>query len=363
MFLQKKIMRKKIYSLLLLALISLLADETYKLRKKYLLIRDILSEENKELFFVNGTIKNKINYKDDELKISIENILGIKKDVYIYQLVESKKYLKKTNKYTNLYEKQWVKQQINSNNFTNKNIYTSKEIIPKELIFGNDYILENKFFYKKLKFENYYFNRKYIKGKYLNKSFEEKFVESNTYSDLDSYVSSNNGTFAKNEREKFKIIDGYILFNGVNFEEPEIGDTKIIYSVFSADFVSFLGSKDNKKLKPYKNFFAVDFEKNGKEEIVFMEKMKFIFYFFIFINTGVFIINKILLILKSKTYKHITLRYIPYFNEYFIYSKNHKLNILLLFSFLVTVIFNLYWLALFIIFTIIYLRNIDYYSI
>lgn len=366
-------MRKLLYIIILLFFVSIIILFTYLLSKQCALVISCLNTKNNNFHFIYGKIINKSNFKDDEIDLKIKNILFLKKEVYRYQWIEQKELLKKTNTFNYTYSKQWKPyfadsnkfQDKTKNNYTKKHFYKSKIIAPNQIILDNNYSLDAKYIKsnkKKFEIVKFPFNYK-TSGKIINKNYNFNYEKREEFADLDSYVSANIKETAVKEKDKFEVFNDYILYNGKDIYNPEIGDTKIIYKTFSPDVVSFLGNVEDNKLTPYNKYISIDFSEKNKDDLLNRIKIKFIIELAIYINFIIYIVDKILSILKNKSMKEITLKVMPYFNEYFVYTKYNKTNNFLITVLLLSIVIQFYYITALASFILIILRNVDYYSI
>lgn len=329
--------------------------------KLSILIDDInvLKQKNEIYGSIKGNILNKGTYKDEIL--TIKDTISVSREVYRYQWTEIQETSSKITTYN--YKKIWSKKPIDSSNFrdktknnnVDKNIYEEKFFVLSNIETKNHTIDKN-YYIKKIKLTPIKFKRKEFSGKIVEDSFD---IKKESFTDLDSYLSYEDGRLAKYKKDKFVVIDDGILFNGENIKEPEIGDTIIVYKEFKADYIYFFGEL-NKELGSYKNYFAITFEDNLDKNIKQL-KNKIIFsaiagVVLVFLFTD-------LIVCKLSQLKLFTLKYIPFFNEYFIYSKKRYFNIFCLFFFFISIIFNLYYLSIIPALLLFIARQVDYFSI
>ena len=328
------------------------------------LINDIIKVKNNDNYgIISGNILNKTTYKDEIL--TINDVIAVSKEVYTYQWLEVQEVLNKITKYS--YKKEWSKKIIDSKYFKDK---TKSNDVNKNIYTSNYFVLDNIKTKNHIINKNYYINEIKLKqldikaGKVfygVNKKNKKYYGENkSSYTDLDSYVSSNDNYVAKYDKDKFVAIKDGILFNGRNIKEPEIGDVLVIYKVFKANDIYFFGELDDGELKSYKNYFITSFSNdiNSKLDVF---KIKIILMLSFGIIIMLFLIKNILK--KLKQTRLFTLKYIPFFNEYFVYSKNINFISIILFLFSVLTLFNLYIFAIIVLIPLIIARELDYFSI
>jgi hypothetical protein len=342
------------------------------MRESYRNVLMIFRDTDK-LFFINDRLKNKIDYVDDELDVKINNIISVKKEVSMYQWNEGKK-LNRNGNFVHSYKKIWSSHYINSDNFYDKNKkninnlkkYKSVVIVPNKLfMMRHGYTLDVKYFKDKIKYKIYDFGgiNRVFEGAPVEKEYGFKYEDKgNDYSDPDSYVALVEKSPAIKERERFRLYNN-VLYNGKNIKNPEIGDIKITYKIFSPTFISFFGNIINKELVPYNNEAIFDFD-IGKDEKDLMLKYKMIIIaeLVIYINIVFFLLDRILFYFRNQL-KGFALSCIPYFNEYFAFANENKINTFLVFMIFLGVVIGSIPIILFLFFLLVILRNIDYYSV
>ena len=249
-------------------------------------INDLLKNPD-QISFIKDKIKNKVNFKDDLIDIEINNMLALRKTVKIYQWIESKKLMNKTGTYVYTYKKEWASNFIDSKKFHDKKknnyqknagVYKSEIIFPENIITKKDgYELDQVYFEDKIKLKKLEFKNTDVvfRGAPIKKSYNIKYEEEETYKDLDSYVAAKERKIAQNDTDRFQVIDKYILFNGYDYENPEVGDVMITYEIFSPDYISFFGKVEDNRLIPYGDFIEVNFTDSDKSKL--MKKYKIIF--------------------------------------------------------------------------------------
>ena len=343
-----------------------------KMSKESKKITYLLKNPNK-FFFLKDKIKNKINFKDNLIDVRINDILALKKNVRVYQWIEDKKLMSKTGAYVYTYRKEWSNNFIDSKEFHDKTknnyqknakIYKSEILFPDSIITKkNNYELDQTYFKKKVEFKKFEFRdpKVVFYGVPLEKTYDIRYEEEETYKDLDSYVASEERKIAKNDTDKFRIIGKSTLFNGDNYREPEIGDVEITYEIFSPEYLSFFGKVGNNKLLPNEGFMEVDF--NGLDKPKLIKKYKTIFL----VKLAIFVLFTYLMLscvvdLMQKKITDLVLKIIPYFNEYFVFADKNSIIILLFFMYMFFAI-RLYLLIIIPMIILYFLRQIDYYSI
>lgn len=343
-----------------------------KMSKKAKNMLSLLNNQN-ELIFLSDKIQDKIKYRDKLIDLKIDDVLVIKKKVKVYQWVETKKLLNKMGSYIYDYEKKWSDNFIDSKKFNDKtknnyqknaNTYKNEIIFPNVIITEKDnYEIDKIYFEDKIKLKPFIFNesKKVFYGAPIKKSYDIKYQKEENFTDLDLFVAAKEKKVAKKELDKFYVVDKYTIFNGVNFKNPEIGDVKITYEIFSPEYVSFLGKIKNKKLVPYKNFIVVDFVPKRKDTVIKELKIRFIIEITIFITTLYFILYFIITNMRGEL-KNISLNIIPFINEYCVFGKKNQI-ILLFISIILLIILKLYIIILIPIIIFYINRQIDHYSI
>lgn len=312
-------------------------------------------------------IKNKNIYKDELMQM--DNITALKRAVKIYQWVEEKHFIKKENKYKYSYSLKWVNKPINSNDFKDKtknnncknnNIYSNKEFIIEKIQTKNGYTLEKKYFIDKIKYKTLSFNNDSIFYGLSIKNKEYNKQTNNSYTDLDSYVSSTDNKVAIFEKDKFIAINN-ILFLGKNFYKPQVCDIKINYKIFKPTDISFFSYVVDNEITPYKNFNIINFSSKNINNLVLLKKFEMFLKLILIINLLIFFTNSVIKELHKSSW--FTLKYIPFFNEYFAYTKNNKLNLFCIMSIFVFIIVGYYILIILPLFILFIARQFDYYSI
>lgn len=343
-----------------------------KMSKKAKHMLSLLNNQS-EIIFLSDKIQNKIKYKDKLIDLKIEDILIIKKNVKIYQWIETKKLLNKIGSYIYDYEKKWSDNFIDSKKFNDKtknnyqknaNTYKNEIIFPNFIITEKDnYEINKIYFENKVKLKPFIFNEPNIVfyGAPIKKSYDLKYKEEENFTDLDLFVATKEKKVAKKELDKFFVVNNQTIFNGIDFKNPEIGDVKITYEVFSPDYISFLGKIKNKKLIPYENFIMVDFISKSKNTMIKKLKTQFISEISIYIILIYFALYFIVTNIRGEL-KSISINTIPFINEYCIFGdKNHI--ILLFISIILSIILKLYIIILISTIILYVNRQIDYYSI
>lgn len=366
-------MFKKIFQFLLfLFLIIFSIIITVKMSKETRKINNLLKNPD-QISFIKDKIKNKVNFKDDLIDIEINNVLALRKTVRIYQWVENKKLMNKTGTYIYTYQKDWVNNFIDSkifhdktkNNYQkNARVYKSEIIFPDSIITKKDnYELDQVYFEDKIKLKKLEFKNTDVvfRGAPIKKSYNIKYEEEESYKDLDSYVAAEERKIAKNDTDRFQVIDRTTLFNGNDYSNPEIGDVKITYEIFSPDYISFFGKIEDNRLIPYGDFIEVNFNDSDKAKLIKKYKIIFVIKLAIF-STVAYLILYFLIGFIQNNIKNVILNLIPYFNEYLVFGNKNTI-VLLFFFFLFPLAIRLYFFSIIPLIVLYFLRQIDYYSI
>ena len=320
-----------------------------------------------EYILIKDTITNTATYKDE--LIELHNIVSVNKNVEIYQWIENEIITKKTGKRQITYKKQWIKNPVDStsfndatknNNCTNKNIYKSKQFTINKITTDNNYIIEQQDFYNKIQHSPLHLKKDSVYyGLPIKKQIQIQKEES--YTDLDSYVSSIDNKTAHIEKDKFIVINEGVLFNGSNYLNPQICDTKITYKIFKPNTVTFFGNANNDILKTNSKFSMLDFSNKNINIIITIKKIIFLIMLIVVVNIIALCIK--FLLQTFKKIQKFTLTYIPFFNEYFIYSNKIYLDTIYITSTVLFIIAGYYILAPIPIIPLIIARQFDYYSI
>lgn len=275
---------------------------TFLLREKIFTAKQIFTNK-----IITDKIINLVNYQDEFIKLN--KIMALQKQVQIYQWIEG---------HNNKYTKKWADKIINSSQFTdetknnncNINTYSDKNIIIDKIITQNNAAIEQKYFINKIQYIPLIFDKKVMYG--LPVKINNNTNKNTTYTDLDSYVSSIDNKIVHIEKDKFNVINGNILYSGTNYNNPEICDIKITYKYFNPENITFLNSN------------IVDFNKTNFVKIITIKKIFFLITLLSIVSIIMFCIKIILTILQK--IPNFTLYYIPFFNEYFTYSKYINFN-------------------------------------
>ena len=178
--------------------------------------------------------------------------------------------------------------------------------------------------------------------------------------DLDYYVSSMNKSTVVKSRDKF-IAYNNILTNSKDIEKPEICDNIIKYRVFNPKNVLALGAVKDKKIVPYDDFILVEFDKSINNKFLIIRKLRFLSVIIVIISLIIFVTSFILY--KLRIHKTFTLKRVPFFNEYLVYSRWSNFNTMCVVSIVLLIsVHYTYFIAVPIALLII-AKNIDYYSI
>ena len=301
-------------------------------------------------------------YIDDEISnISFKDVLAIKRNVYILQWQEVE------NRGQTEYKKIWSKSLINSDNFKNKQYVNSKDKIKyTEELFSSDATTEfgvtfnGDFIKKYATFTKIKVNKiadEFCGAEKINKHKKEKIHNKN---DLDDYLYIG-AKPVKIDREKFLLLEDGSIVNSKDSLNPEIGDVKIEYESFAPKYVFFIKDLTNNSFIEFKNVksvifsnFAIVHQKIALETVV-ITVLSICFVILLFLSC-------MSVVYLKKGYKDFILHFLPYFNEYIIYS-NSKLLSILLFLFLVGISTHIYIISVLILLIVLYLRNKDFYSI
>ena len=293
----------------------------------------------KEIFthkITTENIKNSITYQDEFIKLN--NVVALEKDVKIYQLVKER-----NNKYT----KQWV--DIDKINNCNTNTYFSKNIIIDKIITQNNIIIEQKYFIDKIQYTPLIFNAKFLYGLPTKINNHNNINKNTTYTDLDSYVSSIDNKIVHIEKDKFSVVNDNILYSGIDYSNPQICDIKITYKYFSPTNITFLNSN------------IMDFNRENIVKLINFKKITFLVILLVMVNIIIFCVKIVLIILKKVP--DFTLQYIPFFNEYFVYSQNIYFNTFCISSILLCVVGGSWIFGIVPLVFLVIAREVDYCSI
>ena len=325
----------------------------------------------------NGIISDKIanvtNYKDE--LTGFNDVLGVERQVKIYQWVENKEFLEDKNRYVYSYFKKWVEEPVDSTAFYDrsknnscgeKNTYQNKYFLVDKIVTKqNGYFLDKKYFSNKIHFKDVEFkDGTVIYGTIIKKKVKKINVEQENddsgHIDLDYYVSSMNKSTVVKSRDKF-IAYNNILTNSKDIEKPEICDNIIKYRVFNPKNVLALGAVKDKKIVPYDDFILVEFDKSINNKFLIIRKLRFLSVIIVIISLIIFVTSFILY--KLRIHKTFTLKRVPFFNEYLVYSRWSNFNTMCVVSIVLLIsVHYTYFIAVPIALLII-AKNIDYYSI
>lgn len=320
----------------------------------------------KSYVFIDDNLKKTL-YKDE--LIELEDSIAVLRNVFIYQWIEYKD--KDTNKY--VYNKAWVKGFVNSNNYFDKtkinnchlnNEYKNINFIANNIKTNNSIVIDKKYYIDKIKYHPLEFKKnKIYYGLELNTQNDIK--EDEDYLDPDLYVSSLDKKVALVDREKFKVVgnnNNKILFNGNNFNNPSICDIKIEYKIFNPQKISFFGNIDDNNNKSDNHYYLISFNDNINLNILIKKEQLYFFgKLLLFTNLIIFLVSTILNILIYL--KDFTLKYIPFLNEYLIFSNKPILNTFIISTILFLIVLNHYIFIIIPLLILFILRQIDYCSI
>lgn len=367
-----------IFTLILIPICLYLTQDRIFLKFEERPFSKFFRDEEEKLFYVNGNVENSSNYYDEDIPQVNFECLGLKRETFIYQIVESKK----KNDY--VYSKKWVKNYIKSENFNNKlflkvnnfknYFYNDFVKIPNYFEIDN-YVLSTKnkvLPFKVVNLNNYFSHETIFNAKEIKTDADKNSFEDNNF-DLDNLISSNE-KYIPSYLDKFKITKEGFLYNGNNIENPEIGDIKIVYSIIDKNIpISFVGAMDDNKLIPLKHkntdISIVKYKNVSKHNI----QMEVVFDDIIATTISCFVLF-VSLIISGLLLKYKLggfLLKIPFFGEYFYFNSDLKmclvsfLTVMVIYSFLIAIHLPVYSIFSFIFFSLILkkLINIDYYSI
>ena len=290
-----------------------------------------------EYDYINEKIINKKEYKDEFL--TIKDVVAVKKTVFIYQQKESKG--------------AWVEKTTEDNNGYNSQYFVVDNIETK------NHVLDKKFFEKRINFIDYKLKDGTV---FYGKEVEnhDYFKEENSYTDLDTYISDKDQKIVESKKDRFTVVLGK-LYKGKHYTEPEIGDILITYKVFKPNYLYFFGYTGDINLKAFQDYYLVKFDYDYDTTTALGIKFLGIVVIIVVANIMLFLVR--LILMKLTKSRGFTLRFVPFFNEYLVYSKNLYFNstcftVLLLFFVCEFYIFMLIPMILLFV-----ARQKDYYSI
>ncbi|MDR3079174.1 MAG: TMEM43 family protein [Rickettsiales bacterium] len=232
--------------------------------------------EGERFVFIHEDIVNRVNFVDKNIVgVTIGNAFGVKKNVQLYQWVEERRLPKGGSSYVYGYRKQWTGGFLNSDNFQdrtrsnhlddddNLKLYESETLLVGNIITKSGFEIDKKYFSDQVRYRRVFFRNP--DALYQSRVIRRKNIPrpkiKDDYVDLDSYAADsglNKKTTVSRRPDVFRVVGGTILYNGRDFSQPEIGDVKIDYEVFSPRKVSFLGTIRGNKLIPYSNLLEID---------------------------------------------------------------------------------------------------------
>jgi hypothetical protein len=293
--------------------------------------------------FLHEGIVNRTNFVDSNIHgVVINKIFALRKNVKVYQWVEERRLSKGGTSYVYRYRRQWSDKLVNSDIFqdrsksnhvddlVNLKLYKNENLFVKNIITESGFEIDKKYFTDQIEYRKVLFgNPKAIyRGKVIRRKNRPKSEIKSNYVDLDSYVSDsgvNGRTMADGYQDDFRVIDGYILYNGKDFLNPEIGDVKIEYEVFSPNKISFFGAIRNNRLIPYRNLLEID--------SYITERDKFLSKCRVNIIIRLIVIFLLLMIMVDLMFKIIQenlriyfLHIIPFFGNYFLFGRRKYIS-------------------------------------
>jgi hypothetical protein len=283
--------------------------------------------------FIYDRINNKINFKDQPIKVEINGIFALRKNVQMYQWFEIKGRVDRRSKYIYSYSKKWSSSFIDSRKFQDKtknnyvgNIkaYTSKVIPVGDIVTKQGYTIAKKYFRGKISYKKYEFKNPKIvyMGFKIKKNNVPKYRQDKNYYDLDSYVAAINKKKVKKACDEFRVINGNTLYSGENFSNPKVGDIRIDYDVAIPNKVFLVGKiYKKKKLVPCDNMIKIDPKAAyTKNKFLRVHRMRF--------SVEIVLFCVVLITLFHLTFKNISrnfrrefLRLIPILENYFSFKK------------------------------------------
>jgi hypothetical protein len=285
-------------------------------KKEMPLVKALLNVSGKTKIFQEPLGKN--SYADPDLEgLAIPNVLSVKRIACSLQWKETM--VGDTAAYT----KVWSQTPINSDKFSDKTKinprsvekYKNLEVIydvklPKHITLERDFVI------KKIRYKKPNLDKIHVKKSFDGK---EKIVtkqnSKNFGMDLDVYADGGK----KIEKDTFKLIDGNTLVNSVIPLNPQIGDVRIEYWVFSPNFVIALANINKEKMQVKDFIFTkntYDFTQSKFVKAVIITA--FIGYGVVIFFIWLFSVNNI-----KKYAKKFVLNFVPFINEYLIFSPSH----------------------------------------
>ncbi|MDR2777638.1 MAG: TMEM43 family protein [Rickettsiales bacterium] len=328
-------MRKFVYVLILYALLttaallsSIIGGEIQRFQR--------IAKNSGEFVFLREEIGNKTNFRDRILPdVVVNGIFAMRRNVWVYQWVEERKLLEGKVSYVYIYKKCWSDKPIDSSGFHDKNkrnpiedmngpkSYRGETIFNGNIITKNGFELDKKYFVKDLGYKKFLFKDPkvvYVSSVSGKKGRPKPKLE-NTYVDLDSYTGDTDlekKTF-QSSPDRFKVVDRYILYNGKNFSNPEIGDIKIEYEFFSPKTISFFGTIRDRELIPHNGLVRIDSDIKTIDELVASCRVEMIKKITLILLLLLLVIDLIFKIIQEDLRIYF-LNVIPFFGEYFLFG-------------------------------------------
>jgi hypothetical protein len=289
-----------------------------------------------KLIFIEDEIDNRGELRDNILRaVAAADVFALRRKVQLYQWVEDKRLMSGRTAYNYSYQKQWVDKPVNSDKFrdrtksnhveqlNNLRAYRSETIFVGNIKTKRGFELDRKYFSNNLSYTGLVFKNPDISyvSSIIRAETEQKSDQNETYTDLDSYVGSTGPKkiISEDRLDKFNIIEGHILYNGIDFSNPNIGDIKIEYEVSSPRKISFLGSVVNKKLIPYRGLVEIDSGVKTVDKFIWRRQLAAI-QRIIFISLLLFIVVDLLFKIIQENLRMYFLHVIPFFDKYFLYG-------------------------------------------
>jgi hypothetical protein len=309
-------MPKKIFVNLLTALIiSAILTTIFLARKEVPLIKSLMGIDSKTKVFQERLDKHL--FTDPNLKgFTIDNALAVKRIVYLFQWNE----IITENGVT--YEKIWSQELIKSDNFSDrtkrnpvsKGKYKDLEVIFRTKVF-KDFTINNSHMAGKIRYEKLNLEKTHI-----NRSFDgveeivDGWVSTDFGGDLDTYVFN----AQKVKKDNFRLFEKNALVNSINPKEPQIGDIKIEYRVFSPDFVIIFARITGEKPQAKNIIFTKNmYDFIHSRFIKFTVVVSFIVYTNVIFGAWLVSINNI-----RKYAKRFILKSVLFVNEYLIFGQS-----------------------------------------
>ncbi|MDC0857522.1 TMEM43 family protein [Rickettsiales bacterium] len=230
--------------------------------------KQINRNNNNKIIYVSGYANTNNILQDKLFNISV-NALKLKREVEMFQWIETKSTKKKENiggsvdKITTYnYEMQWHDRLVNSQNFKKKDEHKNpesmafiKRTFSSNPIFIDDYKLGRVFIDQIVKFtpidlhDDSFYSKDYLNNKNeINEQdvFDDQSDVNPSLAVAENKANDNVKQQNINLNSKFTIEDNY-FYNGSNFDNPDIGDIRIKYSVIEPQNLSVIGKQKNTK--------------------------------------------------------------------------------------------------------------------